>query len=123
MRGPLDEPSLQDLLAASREQFSPRAWVKEGPIACYVRITARYVNGDMTHTIDLANIQVEERQQGKGHFTAWLAHVEALARKHHRTVYVELVHNARLQHFLERRGYTRLPNPGTSPHYVLAPHA
>lgn len=85
--------------------YSARSWICSGRLRAYVRVTRHKVNGALADTIDVASIEVDEAHRGKGTFTRWLAKVEALAREHHRTVYVESVLQERLVPFLIARGY------------------
>lgn len=82
------------------------AYVSEGHISIYVRITKRYVNGSYCDTIDIANVVVNEDFHGRGIFKKNLRAVEHLAKKYDRIVYVESVLSELLVDKLPTYGYT-----------------
>jgi hypothetical protein len=59
-----------------RGSYSTRSWVQGNGIKVYVRITQRLVADAIAHTIDVANIEVEQGKRGAGVFTRWRGYVE-----------------------------------------------
>ena len=73
------------------------AWLFMDELQVYVR------NGQRlgTTTFDVATVNVNESERGKGWFTAFLDVLEGQGRR----VYVEQILNPRLIPYLEKRGY------------------
>lgn len=96
---------------------SPRrnAWIACGPVEVYIRKANRYIEGRMVKTLDLANIQVEEKKRSQGYFRAFIANVELLNRSDWGVeyIYVESILEPRLIPFLSANGYTL--HEGTEP--------
>lgn len=66
----------------------------------------------MGETFDVASINVDEDEQGKGIFTAWITELE----KHLEgklPIYIENIQNFRLVGFFWRRGYQKVLIPGS----------
>lgn len=80
-----------------------RAWIVVPGLQVYVRLTQRYLNGQLWDTLDLATLQADE--PGSGALSTWMPEVESFADDMSRIIYVENVINERLRDWLERRGY------------------
>lgn len=86
------------------------AWIVEMGVTAYLRITRRYLGGQVVDTIDVANVKVETPfKKGRGVFTAFLEHMEEEGVRLNRVVYVENVLEERFRQFFRRRGYTEVP--------------
>jgi GNAT superfamily N-acetyltransferase len=92
------------LLSGRRSQ-----WLFYPFMKIYVRRGIR-IHGE---TFDVASINVDEDEQGKGIFTAWLTELERhLEGK--LPIYIENIQNARLVRFFKRRpGYRKVFIPGS----------
>jgi N-acetylglutamate synthase-like GNAT family acetyltransferase len=96
-------------------------WLNYPDFHVYVRKGYHRINqaNPVSMTFDIANIDVEARQRGKGIFTDWLTLVERETKSAGlEAVYVENVLNPRLADFLTRRGYTKLEG-GIPSFYLL----
>lgn len=84
-----------------------RDWIRidEFHVLIYIRLTDRMLDGKITKTIDLANIEVDFRYQSQGFFTAFLDEVEKMAQEFSRAIYVESILRQFLFDFLIKRGY------------------
>lgn len=71
----------------------------------YIRVTKRFIDGEMKNTIDIGSIDVKEKHQGKGIFREILKEIEDLAQKNKLTIFIECIHNEILIKMLERRNY------------------
>lgn len=67
----------------------------------YLRKGLHYLGGEMTATLDIANIIVKEKFRKQGLFRDFLRDAEALGYP----IYVECIHNPWLPQVLEQRGY------------------
>lgn len=103
---PLNLQPLTDFVTTRMGQPCPRARLSLGPVEVYVRITTRYLGGEMRPTIDLADVTVLEEHRNRRLFTSVLAHLEALARQHDRCIYVESIISPIVRLTLTRRGYS-----------------
>ena len=83
-----------------------------GTLEYYIRISKRHLDGHMYSTLDLARL--ENTDPGKGRFKAVLLELERRLPTESSVsmIYVECVHNERLQSFLLRNGYTRQKSLG-----------
>jgi GNAT superfamily N-acetyltransferase len=92
------------------------AWLTGRAMSVYVRKAEHIVEGKLGSCFDIANIEVKERQRGKGLFTEWLAGVESeVAAVGIDYVYHENTFNERLFSFLLKHGYTEISsNPPCS---------
>lgn len=97
------QADLTALLAeAERHPFRmARGHIRRGPLVAYLRIGPRYVHGVKLDCIQIANVDVDEDHQHKGHFTALLAELLALGKP----IFAEQVLNHRLGDALIRRGF------------------
>jgi len=91
----------------SLKEKNYRGWIKlpEYHIEVYYRKTQRFIQGEKTFTIDLANFNIDENFQGQGFFTRFLEKIEQLADEFNLVVFVESIFNKRLYDFLLKRGY------------------
>lgn len=90
---------------------SPRiGWLVDGQVKAYMRKTERYIAGTFQPTLEIANVSVPPHHKGQGHFTEFLARVEAIAKAQKRTVLVESILEPRLGKFLLKRGYLIVPD-------------
>ena len=76
-------------------------------VMIYMRVTRHYIDGELKNTIDISTISVNEDKMGKGIFKKICSHIEDLAEKHKRCVYIESVINADFQAHISRRGYRK----------------
>ena len=93
----------------AKGSYNARAWVEEGPVNAYVRVTQHHFANAMWPTIDVAAVELLPEDRGHGYFTRWLSAIEALAHESGRAVYLESVLNKRMQPFYLRRGYQPIP--------------
>ena len=91
--------------APCTSRFGRRSHLSDERIALYMRLTSRSVSGEYVETIDIATVDVNLDQQGKGVFSKVLGYIEKLADKHGRTVFVESIVNRDLTRSLQKRGY------------------
>lgn len=87
------------------ENHRTREWIQKGPLTAYLRFAEHAVRGQRTPTLDLANVTVDEEQQRRGVFHAFLVELESVADRLERTLYVENVMVTHLAEWLSRRGY------------------
>ena len=114
------EQQLLQLISTADSGWSCRRWISAGPLHVYIRVTQRFIGGGIVPTIDVASIEVEESQRGRGRSSALFELVERVADRATRIVYVECVLNRRFADWLQRRGYTRLPGEGSPSFYRRA---
>jgi len=102
-----------------------RAWVSEGPVRGYLRVTQRVWKSETVLTIDFANGSVEEAYQGKGFFKKFLDSLKQWADEMGRCVYLESVISSRLNKVLSRHSeWDRwVPSKGCSPNFLYRPTA
>lgn len=82
------------------------AWVKDGAVCVYLRLSQRYVNGTAVTTFEIANINVVESKQNNGHFKAWYDKAEFMAQLAGiQAMYVENVLNPVMDGICLRRGF------------------
>lgn len=93
-------------LAVSDVRYNSWMHFPEYHLNIYLRLTKRYINGAIHNTIDLASICIDEEHRSKKHFTHFLNHIEKIAEKAGRLVYVESLLNKRLKQYLLNNGYT-----------------
>jgi hypothetical protein len=77
-------------------------WLFYGSMHVYLRIGRRLIDGNMIACVQLANLQVPEKHQGKGLFTALLADLLVWSPL---PIYVEQVLNREFFDALLRRGF------------------
>lgn len=78
----------------------------DGPIIRgYFRVANRLIDGKLAKTFDIARIEVDEKHQGKGHFSSFLDKVEKIGKESGLSIYVESIMNPDLVKMLEARGY------------------
>lgn len=87
-----------------------RAWIREKHIDVYVRKSTRIINDEIFLALDLAAIQVDENMRGKGIFSKFLNRFENVAKSSNRIVYVESILEPKLEKFLLKRGYKKVPH-------------
>ena len=103
-------PSVMAFLAGHADN----AWLVGRAMSVYVRKSGRMIEDKFAYTFDIANVEVKERQRGKGLFTEWLARVESeVAAVGIDYVYYENSFNGRVFAFLLKHGYTEIP--GSNP--------
>ena len=95
-----------ELLATSNKKYNGWLYFPEYYLNIYLRITKRYINGTFHNSIDLATISVDEDCRNQGHFTRFLNHVEQVADKSGRIVYIESIVNKQFKKFLLKSGYS-----------------
>lgn len=95
--------NLKDFLQGTRQG---RAWLNFDFGEVYVRnALRRSPDAKFVRTLDIANINVEQSQQGQGKFTQWLAEVEKIASERNIPLFIENVGHPRFQNFFLKRGY------------------
>lgn len=77
-----------------------------GPIELWARLAARSLGDTVERTLDLADVSIKDGYQGKGLFSALLAHMEALAERKGIALYVESISSPIIRQALMRRGYS-----------------
>lgn len=80
-----------------------------GPIELWARLAARLVGDKVERTLDLADVTIKDDYQGKGLFSALLAHMEAVAERNGLALYVESISSPIIRQALIRRGYSFSP--------------
>lgn len=85
--------------------YPPNAWIRERNISIYVRKSSRYINNNNIPCLDIGSVQVDEKYQKKGIFSAFLYRFEQEATKLNRGVYVESILNPFLVNYLLTKGY------------------
>ena len=87
-------------------------WIVYGPFSLYIRVGQRYIEGQRLRVVDLANFEIsDERERGKGHFSALLNDVNALGKKYgYAGIYVESILNDDLVPILKRKGFRIVNN-------------
>lgn len=93
--------SISAFIAGTRRN----GWLEYPHMQVYVRKGYHCIDGVGRHTLDIANVEVQERKRGKGIFTAWLKHAEKCAEGAFEGVFVENLLNMRLLELLLARGY------------------
>lgn len=83
-------------------------WVHTPQYSIYVRHALHYVNRETRNTFDIATISIDDAHQNMGYATAIIKHVESLARKRRRYVFVESVISSILEAHLLKNGYTAI---------------
>ena len=99
--------AFQEQVGEGHTDLGHRAWVKEGHVEAYLRVTKRVWDGKYVDTIDFASGEVPESKQGNGHFTRFLIKLEEWADDLDRALYFENVINPILEGMLVRRGYAQ----------------
>lgn len=97
---------LEDFIEKTKTSRINNTYISDNRITAYVRITSRYISGEMLQTIDIGNVSVEEEYQNQGVFKHFLEGVEILAHRFDRTVYIESVLSQVLLEKLPTYGYT-----------------
>ena len=113
----MKKPPLDEFLAQGENTWPKNSWVKEtGFKNLYVRLSQRYLEGEMRPVIDLASI--EATKPGRGTFTRL---VERLRSQHPtKSIYVECVLQPRFSEMLvSRLGFKVSPTDERS--YYLLP--
>jgi hypothetical protein len=93
---------------AEREGRGLSEYVTYKDLTAYVRMTKRMRDGEWILTMEIANVEVVEQNQGT--FTKWLASWERVAHELERVVRIESVHNPYLRASLIKKGYVPDPN-------------
>ncbi len=108
--------SLDDFIKNSKNIYSRNAYVKEPSFkSLYVRMTERTFEGKRYPTLDLANIEV--KKPGQGVFTALIKRLRETYPE--LVLFVECVHNERLQEKLKSIGFTLQENSIPPCFYML----
>src|SRR5690606_30188872 len=92
-------------------------WVESSEAKVYIRISKRYIDGQITECLDLATIEVFENSQNKGVFKEILQKMEDFATKNNLLLYVENVLNDLLSEKLETYGYKQI-NSDITPCFI-----
>lgn len=94
---------------------SRNAWVQVETMSVYVRKGIHMVNGEFVVLFDIATVEQEEAERGKGKFRKFLISLEGLLSTEEaiKGIFVENVLNERLAASLPYMGFIRLP--GTDP--------
>lgn len=95
--------NLIEFLSVKRRRWPANSWLYHTGFKTYVRIGARYIEGKLCTTFEIASIEIPERRRGKGLFTQFLKDVFVLTDCEY--VYIENVLNDRLAEHLERSGW------------------
>lgn len=98
---------LDELIQNSKDSWQSRAWVEHnGFKSMYVRVTKRYINGNLIDTIDIANIEAEH--PGNGAFRNLILHLTNSWPQY--IIYVESVLEDRFRQGLLRMGFKQVEN-------------
>jgi hypothetical protein len=84
-------------------------WLERKGLRVYVRKSSRSVSGIPIQCLDIASVELQMRQRGKGRFTAFLQHAASV--NPWDAIYFESVNNERLLASFRRRGYHEIENP------------
>lgn len=81
-------------------------WLISPVMKVYVRKGKRFSAERLFNVLDIANIEVKQDEQGKGHFTDFLERYMLLAQKHgFDAIFVENVLTPRFTDFFIKRGW------------------
>lgn len=98
-------------IAASLKSFleSPlrNEWIGDDTIKVYVRKSRRNIEGQMIDCLDIATVEVEEEERGKGIFTDFLK--DAIALNSFTCIFIENVQQDWFAQFFMRQGFKRDP--------------
>lgn len=97
---------LEELIDQSSNRRFNNSYINDEKMTAYIRITTRLIQGQMTQTIDIGNVSVNEEHQKQGVFRKFLEGVERLAHRFDKTVYIESVLSQVLIDKLPSYGYT-----------------
>lgn len=90
-------------------------WIEEGPLKAYCRYVAHHmINGRIRICFDLATVEVEEKEQRKGHFKNFLQKLEHLVPH---PIRAENVQNEHLVKYLEKQGYEKINDHSPIPSF------
>jgi len=94
---PLTE-ELPRMIAAGRNQ-----WLMFEEMMVYVRVGKKFIDGDLDLCIQLANLSLDPKEQGKGTFTRLVSYIQETTKL---PIYVEQILNRRFFDALLKRGFT-----------------
>ena len=82
-------------------------WINVGSfLQIYVRATSRFIEGEISNTIEIASVSIVKTRRSAGLFTdVILPTFESVAVKTGRIVFVESVQELRFQEFFKKKGY------------------
>jgi GNAT superfamily N-acetyltransferase len=101
----MKHPTVKDFLNGPHKNL----WVKGKHLAAYLRKSVRCDTGKALRCIDIANVQVTDAKQGRGHFTAWYTEAEAEAKAAgFEAIYIENILSPRMENFCISRGFTSI---------------
>ena len=86
-----------------------REWCRFDPffLNAYLRNTQRYRNGELVDSLDVASVEVDESERGKGVVWKFFDSVERATRHHNKLIFVENVLVESFAKALEKRGYEK----------------
>jgi hypothetical protein len=84
-------------------------WLEKKGLRVYVRKSRRSIGGIPIQCLDIASVELQTRQRGKGRFTSFLQHVANI--NPWDAIYFESVNNEWLWDSFRRRGYYEIKNP------------
>ena len=101
---------LQELIDNINECERFNRWFSfdEFHLKAYIRLTNRYIKGEVVMAIDMANVEVDAEYQRKGHFTKFINELESIAKHTDRILYVESIQHEYLYDSLLKRGYQEI---------------
>lgn len=97
------KPNLQEQLDEFLAGSENRKWLGWKSAQIYVRKSHRLLEGEMRSVLDVANLSIEPRDQGKGIFRDFIIHAELV--NPYWGVYVENLLNKELEAKLLQHGY------------------
>lgn len=82
------------------------AWITFEGLEFYLRKGTRFIKGERKEVVDLANIQQQEKDTGKGYFSTALVCLEAMSlQANYKGIFVENILNAELEKILLNKEY------------------
>lgn len=93
---------MREIFARGRD-YRCNVWIGSKHAEIYVRRTQRYIDGGFKQTLDLANVQIAPKYQGKGWFTK-IVNI-CLQEAPVDYIYIESVMTERFAAYLRRMGW------------------
>ena len=102
----IDFSAVDSFVVEGINRMGMRAYLDvKGFSSLFMRIAHHQVNGKLTKTLDIGNVEVDPKLRNTGHFKALVRHCRALCLEHKLALYVECVHNPILERYLLRSGF------------------
>ncbi|WP_274644619.1 hypothetical protein [Pseudomonas serbica] len=96
---------LDDFIRDNAAKQVARKKLSMGPLKVYVRLTTRFMGSTVGRTLDIADVEVDDRHKGQGVFRQFLNHAERVSSQHGLSLFVQSIISPLLKDALKRRGY------------------